>query len=186
MRTLTQGQLTPKIVSVRQINRLLNAADEELLSNGYRLCTQTAKAVYGSRNFDVVRSKNTLYIRLRLPYTSLYVMNIFRTTTFPLPVPGRQGLVTELKGFSKYIITDDDGSLMTIGELLQAPRGDVIDPSDILWHKANSRSCVFDLMSDTLNATTDVCQFSMQKETIKPHYMQLLPGMYLLFNVWNI
>jgi len=113
-------------------------------------------------------------------------MNISRTTTFPLPVPGRQGLVTELKGFSKYIITDDDGSLMTIGELLQAPRGDVIDPSDILWHKANSRSCVFDLMSDTLNATTDVCQFSVRKETIKPHYMQLIPGMYLLFNVSNI
>lgn len=76
--------------------------------------------------------------------------------------------------------------MQEIGELLQAPQREVIDPSAVVWHKPNSKSCVYDLISDRLDATADVCQFSVRKEVIQPHYMQLLPVLYLLFNFSNI
>ena len=190
---LLHGLLTPKIVGVRQINRLLNRADQELYENGLRLCMRTAKAVYGSRNFDVARSDDTLFIRLRLPYTRLtdvVELNIFKATTFPLPVPGKQGLVTELQEFPKYIIFDrvgfERGSTHAIGELIRDPRGDIVDPADIIWHQRNNRSCVADLMADTLDATQEICRFSLRKEVIRPHYTQVMPGMYVLFNFTNI
>jgi len=190
---LLHGMLTPKIVGVRQINRMLNMADKELYDNGLRLCMRTAKAVYGSRNFDVARSGDALFIRLRLPYTRLtevVELNIFKATTFPLPVPGKQGLVTELQEFPKYIIYDrvgfERGSTHAVGELIRDPRGDIIDPADIIWHQRNNRSCVADLMADTLDATQEICRFSLRKEVIRPHYTQVMPGMYVLFNFTNI
>jgi hypothetical protein len=96
---LVHGQLTPRLVEVGMLDEVLRNASQIMYYKGFKLCPAIAKDVYVASNFDFARKGNNLYIQLRLPYARLgrRRVDVYKVYTFPVPVPGTQGLTTELK-----------------------------------------------------------------------------------------
>jgi hypothetical protein len=60
------------------------------------------------------RHRESLYIRLFLPYTRFPAMAVYRTTILPLPVAGHQQLITELRNFPRWLIQDSHANFWAI------------------------------------------------------------------------
>src|SRR5664279_1188965 len=109
-------------------------------------------------------------------------MNVYKTTTFPLRVPGRQGFVTELQDFPRFVVTHLARGL--VGELSEMPRMAFIESAAIKWH--NEDSCVASLLIDRSDQIHQRCLFTARQAEIEPTWLQLTPNDYVLSNLSDV
>ena len=181
---LVHGQLTPKLISARQITDIVRDANIELAKLGARLCYNSPREVYAMRNFDFARAQQDMVIRIRMPYSRHPRFTLYRTLTWPLPVPGNQGYITHLQAFPRHIIADYATGL--VGELTEAPKSAVVDVTDVIWHYPNTGSCLYEILADDIGAAHQACPFIMKREEIVPSFMRLVAGVYILTNYSNV
>jgi hypothetical protein len=180
---LVSAQLTPALISVREIQTILNNLKQTLSANGQKLCAKTPQDVFESKSFQFLRHKNSLYIRLLFPYTRYPAMAIYRTTVLPLPVTGNQQLVTELKNFPKWIIQDSDEHFL--GHLIAPVQTPVVDLSNVIVHSKQRTSCLAAIFHDDTDAIRRTCEFSTRQTTIDPIYLKLNASTYIVHNLTN-
>ena len=176
---LVQGRLTPKLISVDDINNALRNASSALRQQSMTLCTLTAKDVYASNTFVYARSDDDLFVRIRLPYTRYPPMTVFKTFVFPIPVPGSQGLVTLLKNLPRWLVRSKD----VIGELSDPPALPIVDSSSIIFHERHQSSCLFAIISDDTAAVQAYCDFTTRRASIEPLYIRLNTTSYVVSNL---
>jgi hypothetical protein len=107
-------------------------------------------------------------------------MNVYKTEIFALPIPGTQGLVTELKDAPKFIVTNFEYRL--IGVLSELTKYPVVEGTDVDWQQRNTDSCIFDLLTDDIDGIQANCDFSTRRASIKPRVVKLTNGVYVLSN----
>jgi hypothetical protein len=61
---LVSSQLTPALISVKEIQTILNNLTRTLSANGQKLCASTPQNVFESKSFQFMRHKDSLYIHL--------------------------------------------------------------------------------------------------------------------------
>jgi hypothetical protein len=108
---LVSGHLTPKLIEVELLTSVLQNMSTPLMEHDLRLCYNNVRDVYNSQNFDVARSGSDLFIRIRVPYSKFG----YETEIVSLPVPGRQGWTTRIKGIPSVLIVAQSFGL--IGEM---------------------------------------------------------------------
>jgi hypothetical protein len=181
---LVNGFLSPNIVDVESLRALLITTAHRLRMQGKQLCYESPSDVYASRTFSFIRHGNDLAIQLTLPFSSNGKMDFYRTRQFPLRVPGKQGFITELTEFPKYLLMDVSKGL--IGEVDELPSSNIIDSTDIYWHKPYSKSCVYEIMQDNVNLVHEVCEFSVRRALMAPSYTKVAPATYVLSNITDV
>jgi hypothetical protein len=129
---LVASQLTPALIPVADVERILANVSRTLGGYGLRLCATTAKDIYESRSFQYARHRDSLYIRLFLPYTRFPTMAVYRTHTLSLPVAGSQELTTEIKNFPQWILQDAKATFLA--HLLQPTTLPVVEQSNVILH----------------------------------------------------
>ena len=93
-------------------------------------------------------------------------MYVIEQITIPLPVPGKQGFVTILKNMPRFVIMDlQRGRIGTLEELAIHC---MIPEDNIDYQYTFSRSCVYELMTDNVQAVYELCDFSTAKRNIEP------------------
>lgn len=137
---LVSSQLTPGLIPVEDIRDILTNTTARLSADGRKLCVSTAKDVYEAKSFQFIRHRDSLYIRLFLPYTRFPVVTVYRTTILPLPVAGHQQLTTELRNFPTWLIQDSNGQFL--GKLIEPVQIPVVDQSNVILHHCRKTSCV--------------------------------------------
>jgi hypothetical protein len=175
---LIQGHLTPSLVAVEMLEPVLTNVSEKLQSDNFKLCYTNARDVYNSRNFDVARHGQDLFIRLRIPFTRSAWMSVFDTNTVGIPVPGKSGWVTTIKDIPKVIVVSPDLGL--IGELKKIPDNNVLNMIDIIWHSYEVNSCLFSVIADETNLVKEFCDFNTRQKLSSPSYLRLTLGTYAL------
>lgn len=180
---LVPSQLTLALVSVKEIQTILNNLTRTLSANGQKLCANKAKDVFESKSFQFMRHRDSLYIRLFFPYTRYPAMAVYRTTILPLPVAGNQQLVTELKNFPKWIIQDGDGHFL--GHLIEPTQVPVVDMSNVILHSRRCTSCLSAIFYDDADAIRRTCEFSTPQATIDPIYLKLNTSTHIVHNFTN-
>jgi len=88
------------------------------------LCFRTAREIYAARSFEVARQGSDIIIKLHVPYTLYNHMTMYEMSVFPMPVPGAQGLVTELNNLPRYMLVSS--GLKWIGEVSEPPAHGVV------------------------------------------------------------
>jgi len=147
-----------------------------------QLCQRTIQEVYASKTYDFARHGRDLFIRIRIPYSRLEILDVYKTQTFLMPVPGNQSFITQLQGIPRFIVADVRNG--HVGELAEAPKFTVIDETEIIWHTASS--CIFKLMTDWTSNLHEICQFTARKEIIQQAYHRLIAGVYVLTNFTSV
>jgi hypothetical protein len=181
---LIQGHLSPSLVAVEMLEPVLTNVSEKLQSDNFKLCYTNARDVYNSRNFDVARHGQDLFIRLRIPFTRSAWMSVLDTNTVGIPVPGKSGWVTTIKDIPKVIVVSPDLGL--IGELKKIPDNNVLNMIDIIWHSYEVNSCLFSVIADETNLVKEFCDFNTRQKTSSPSYLRLTLGTYALSDYKNI
>jgi hypothetical protein len=181
---LLQGQLSPKLLSVELMTQILGNVTRELEQNSYYLCYETPQDLYESRNFDYGRHQNAIIIRLRLPYSKFRPLNLYRTITLPMKVNGQQGFVTQIQDVPKYFVSSLAQDL--VGEIMEIPSFPVVEEYDVKWHTENTQSCLYHLMRDQPELSATFCQFSARKQIVKPTYIRLKKGIFILVNYTDV
>jgi hypothetical protein len=181
---LVMGQLSPQIITPRQMHTLLLDINTELKKQGAFLCFTSPKQVYAASLFDVARSQYDLIIRLRLPYTRNPRIDTYVVQTHALPVYGKQGFATILQNPPNFILAEYATGV--IGELRQLPSSNIVDISDVIWHKPNSSSCLYAILEDHTTDVTKFCTYAVRREVITPSVTKLTTGIYIVNNYTSL
>lgn len=179
---LVHGMITPKLISPRQLAAAVNemAALLRKRSGGGALCYKSAQEIYASQSYNYVRHGHDIFVKIRIPYSSFSRLTAYRTVTVPMPVPGRQGLVTELKDFPRYLIAST--ALTRVGELDRIPASGVVDVGEIKWHRGVENACVYQVFNDVTDKVREFCDFTTSKKVIEPEIIRLADGVYVVTN----
>jgi hypothetical protein len=137
------------------------------------------KNVYASQTFDFARHENDLCVRIRLPYTRVAPMIVYKTFVFPIPVPGSQGLTTMLRDFPRQLVRSDS----MIRELTELPTMPIIDLHDVIFHNSFHSSCLFAIVNDDTQSVHDYCDLTARKAFIAPSYVRLNATTYIISNL---
>jgi hypothetical protein len=128
---LIYGHLSPKLVNTTQLRGIIADINNQLAKEGKRLCYSTPREVFMSKNFEVARAQTDLIVRLRMPYARSKSVDVYKTIFLSMVVPGKQGFITQLQGFPRYIVGDP--TVHVWGELPAIPTSEVIDDFEIKW-----------------------------------------------------
>jgi hypothetical protein len=180
---LVASQLTPALIPVADVERILANVSRTLGGYGLRLCATTAKDIYESRSFQYARHRDSLYIRLFLPYTRFPTMAVYRTHTLSLPVAGSQELTTEIKNFPQWILQDAKATFLA--HLLQPTTLPVVEQSNVILHHRRRTSCLAAIKNDDTDAIQQSCEFSTRRAIIEPIFIKLNASAYILHNLSN-
>jgi len=107
----------------------------------------------------------------------------YQTMTFPMQVIG-QRYITEIKNFPRSVLSDARNGI--VGEINRATTNNMISSDQVMWHKAFSKSCLFEIMTDNSNEVHKACDFSVRQSDISPSYVDLGYGNYVLSNVEKV
>lgn len=177
---LVSGHLTSRLIAVKMLDSVIKNITAKLRIDNLRLCHTTARGVFNTRNFDVVRSANDLFIRLKIPYTRLPWLTAYETNVLSLPVPGKSEWVTILKEIPSFIVIAPNSGI--IGELKSLNKHQFIENTDIKWHQFKGKSCIFPILADQPDLVKQQCDFSTRKEVRKQTYLRLSQGVYVMSN----
>jgi hypothetical protein len=178
---LMLSQLTPALIPVADIQEILDNMTRSLAANGLKPCASTARDVYESKSFQYTRHRDSLYIKLFIPYTRFPAMAVYRTTILPLPVAGHQQLITELKNFPQWIIQDEEGKFL--GHLLTPVSIPVVDQSNVILHYRRKSSCLAAMFFDDAENIQRTCEFTTRQAAIEPIYIKLNASSYVIHNL---
>lgn len=181
---MIRGVLSPHIIPVEEATRLLANTRRTLERKQLKLCYQTTRELYQSSNFVFYRSAAELFIILRLPYARHKPLTKYKTNSFPMPFSGKPGFLTELKNFPTHIIADLKSGI--IGELTTNSNSAFVESTAVIWHKAFSKSCAFEILTNNDNEVHKACDFSVRQAGITPTYVNIANGMYVLSNVRQV
>jgi hypothetical protein len=87
---------------------------------------------------------------------------------------------SRIRDFPQYIIIDSQKRL--IGELAELPKANVVDFSELTWHKPGSGSCLYELLEDNVDATKKASEFTLRQEVIAPSLTKLTDKVYVVSN----
>ena len=89
---LGHGLLTPGLINPTDISAAVTNMAHSIITQrkGMVLCYKSAQEVYASRYFDYGRHGHDLFVRVRIPYTSLSHLTAYRSEVVPMAVPGRR------------------------------------------------------------------------------------------------
>ena len=183
LEALLHGQLSPRLVPFASLAGLMTNATRVLSRSGHRLCYRTPHEIYENPQFDYTRHDDDVFVRIFIPYTSTTDVSIYRTTIFPMPIPGDHGLTTRLADIPPYLVMDSEMSV--IGELLTAPET-ILDDYNVNWHRAYTDSCIYDLISDIPESVHSVCEFTVRKSVVETTLLKLSPHLFVLSNHTNL
>jgi hypothetical protein len=180
---LLGGNLSPTLISPLDMQAIIANSSKVLAEKGWKLCISHPKDVYESRSFSYTRHRHILFIRLMLPYSKFPPMTVFRSRTFPMPVKGSQGLVTELKTVPEWFIQDRKGKML--GQLIDPPTLTVpiIEASNVIMHHQKNGSCLKAIIEDDTDRIQANCDFSTKKAVIEPLYVRLNRSSFLIHNL---
>lgn len=178
---LVLSHLTPALILVADIQNISDNVTRTLSANGLKLCASTPKDVYESKSFQYTRHRDSLYVRLFLPYTRFPAMTVYRTTVLPLPVAGQQQLATELKNFPQWVIQDSEGQFL--GNLIEPVTVPVVDQSNVILHYRRKSSCLSAIFYEDTAAIKQTCKFSTRQAVIDPIYIKLNTSTYVIHNL---
>jgi hypothetical protein len=168
---LMHGQLTLRLIDVGEMAKILQNVSQVLYQAGFELCQKTPRDVYIASNFDVVRRDQDLYVQLRLPYAKLGQahVNVYKTYTFAIPVPGSQGLTTKVKDIPTLLLGEPNS--VRIEELSEEPRYPALEAKRVKWHAHHQQTCIWALVADRMDVVIQNCDFSAKKDNIDPKYV---------------
>jgi hypothetical protein len=172
---LVHGMITPRLIGPDLLTQVLRDVAASLKSKSQTLCYDSAQEAYAIQSFHYGRHGHDLFIRLRLPYTS-QAYTVYKTKIVPLPVAGKQQLVSELQGIPRYIT---DGSMDSVGELDEPPTTSVVDTGVVKWHDRQRKSCLTQIFDDLPDRVTEYCDFSVSKRTIEQSFIRIGRGVTL-------
>ena len=175
---LTRGHLSSNLIEVELLTAVLANISVSLRNRGLGLCFTKVRDVYNIRSFDVARNGQDLFIKLRLPYTALPWSNVYEISTLSLPVPGRKGWTTKINNIPKVILMAP--SLGFIGELTGVPSNPVLDSTAIKWFRADSGSCIYNVLADDIKRVKQHCEFSTTQKVEDPVYIRVAKGSYVI------
>ena len=181
---LVHGQVTPRLIDAGVMTGVLADIAKSLRNQSQRLCYSTAQEAYAIRNFDYARVGHDLFVRLRIPYTKMQTMTVYKTVLVPMPVAGDQQLVTELSGIPKYIVTNR--AMGAVGELDELPTTGVVETGDVKWHDQMRQSCLASLFDDRPADVKRYCEFTVQKRIIEQSFIRIGKGAYIVTNATNL
>jgi hypothetical protein len=98
-----------------------------------------------------------------------------------MPVPGKQGLTTELRDFPACLLISFQHTLVVL--LMQPPSTSVIDQSKITWHTLTDPTCIFDVISVNNDSTRRLCNYVVRRAVITPNFVKLTIDFYVLSNL---
>jgi hypothetical protein len=137
-----------------------------------------------SQIFDIARAQTDLIIQLSIPYARYQSLDVYQTSVFATPVPGKHSFTTTLQSFPKYLIGDPDSQLW--GEIEQIPAASVIDMFDVKWVRSQTKSCTQAIMTDDAAKARDQCAFVVKQETIPSSLLRSATGIYVASNLTSI
>jgi hypothetical protein len=151
--------------------KILQNVSQTLYQAGFELCQETPKGVYIASNCDVVRRDQEFYVQLRLSYAKLGQahVNVYKTYTFAIPVPGSQGLTTKIKDIPTFLLGEPNS--VRIGELSEEPRYPALEAKHVKWHAHHQQTCIWALVA---------------KDNKDPTYVELEGGTYVVSNLTRI
>jgi hypothetical protein len=188
---LIHQQLSTNLIPMDQMEMVIQQANNDVSPLGAGLCQRLPQEVYASRVFDYARFGSDLVVRVYLPYYKVRYSNrganpgfrIYKTKTFPMIVPGSQGLVSEIKDIPKFVIVSDVRD--QVGTIEEVPMDGIIKNEDIKWY--GSDSCVVAIVRNKPEIAHKNCKFVVRKETILPQSFKLkdhgTSGYHVLHNI---
>lgn len=182
--SLIYGQLSPKLINTNQLSTLLTEINNQLAKDGKRLCYTTPREVFMSQDFDVARAQSDLIIKLYIPYARHRTVEVYQTTTFAMAVPGKQGFITTLQGFPKYILRDTASHRW--GQIAEQPLTNLVQAFDVKWIEPTSTPCTYPILMDDAETARDQCTFIIKKEVIPSSLLRLTTGIYIASNMTNM
>jgi hypothetical protein len=183
VQSLIYAQLTPALIGVQELNVILANVSRAVEARGMKLCAITAKDIYEAKTFAYARHRDSLYIKLSIPYTRFPPLIVYRTTVLSLPVAGPQNLVTQLQNFPKWILRDAKNTFLA--HLIEPTTSPVVEHSNVILHYRTNNSCVTAIIRDDASRIKQNCEFSTRKASIEPTYLKLNRSTYVLHNLTN-
>jgi hypothetical protein len=183
VQSLMYAQLTPALIRVQELNVILANVSRAVEARGMKLCAITAKNIYEAKTFAYARHKESLYIKLSIPYTRFPPLIVYRTTVLSLPVAGPQNLVTQLQNFPKWILRD--GKNTFLAHLIEPTTSPVVEHNNVILRYRTNNSCVTAIVRDDASRIKQNCEFLTRKASIEPTYLKLNRSTYVLHNLTN-
>jgi hypothetical protein len=108
-------------------------------------------------------------------------VNLYKTYTFAIPVPGSQGLTTKIKDIPAFLLGEPNS--VRVGELSEEPRYPALEAKHVKWHAHHQQTCIWALVADRIDVVMQNCDFSAKKDNIDPTYVELEGGTYVVSNL---
>jgi hypothetical protein len=167
---LVHGQLTPKLIDVDLLHEARANITGTLRRKGKDLCLASTNVIYTNGNYDFARRGIDLFIHLRLPFTDVPKMNIYRLNALPVLVPIQQQLTTQLEDMPLYVVMGVSnyriGTLTTVSDI------PIVKTSEIEWH-AGRQSCPTAIKTGDPQLVSKLCDFNVKKKELSPIYLKL-------------
>ena len=156
---LLYGRLSPKLVPVTEMRRILTSVDQ-LLHPDRQLCTLSIADAYSSLKFDYLREGREILIRLHLPFSRTDLKLRFDTLSLDMPVS--KGLKSQLPELPSRIIVDEDSQ--TIGVLSQVTESFYVDRNQVDFSKTPKQRCLWALIYGEEAQVIENCVFSVVRD----------------------
>ena len=176
MNDLAKGSLSSHLIEKDTIHHILSRVTRYMRRQRWRLLIKTDNEIYSQCPFDYARSGNTIIVRLHIPYTTFAPLDILKIHTFPIPMPGSQGLTSHIQQLPKYILFSAE-NIATIDIL---PQFHIVDDRDVEWHYDTETSCVHALLSDNIDSVRNICKFSVTRQRIPKTVLHLTDNLILV------
>jgi len=175
---LSNGMITSKLISYQDMTEAIDAMSSYLRNQGIAgvLCFRTAREIYAARSFGAARHGSDI-IKLHVPYTLYNNMKMYEPSVFPMPVPGAQGLVTELKNLPRYRIVNS--GLKWIGEVNELPAHGVVHEEDMIQRRQGDESCSYAIYKNLPEDVQAYCEFVIYRKTIQSALVKQTESMYV-------
>jgi hypothetical protein len=87
-----------------------------------------------------------------------------------VPVPGEQGVITELQKIPKYVVTGNSG---VAGKLLIEPRMPIVESESIRWYEPGDDTCLAYIGQDQQREVAIYCNILVLRKSVQPSYLKL-------------
>ena len=173
---LANGHLSPHLIEAAIVRETLSGIRRYARRQQWRLILKSNHEIYSHCPYDYARSNDTIIIRLHIPYTTFEQMDLLKIYTYPIPVPGQQGLQTKIRNMPRLILYSSNN----VGSIDAIPQFHLIDDRDIEWHSNRETSCTRAILEDDLHRVHQLCEFSVSRLEVPKSILHLSQNTLLL------
>ena len=177
---LVLGRITPNIIPVTEVRRMLRHVDGALRPHA-QLCSTSVTEFYNAHTYELARMNADVVIRVHIPFSKTNLVDVYTTITTDMPVSSLEPMVSVLPTLPTTFLIDQ--VTHTVGFPLTNSFTTLMSRTDADFSSSPTQECAQALLFGSASEVARLCAISLVRRSASPLFRNVGQSVYVVNSI---